>query len=173
MLCIKEMRKKKKLSGPKLAEMLHITPTHLYDMENEKKRIHAEMLSKIADIFETSVDYLLCRTNDPTPPDLDKTAFLTKKQHKLLELSQHLKPEELDIFIDWLDALVEKKMNKKNLYLVAESPPPDLLKTPMAAYSEYDTQISVTPALEDIIIDGIQESRKKKKESEKRNGECK
>ncbi|HBX24004.1 MAG TPA: hypothetical protein DEF34_10295 [Desulfotomaculum sp.] len=69
MLKIKEMRKEKKISGPKLAAMLHITPTHLYDMENGKKRIHSEMLSAIADILKTSTDYLLGRTEDPSPPN--------------------------------------------------------------------------------------------------------
>ncbi|WP_040738460.1 helix-turn-helix domain-containing protein [Paenibacillus lactis] len=56
---IRELRKEQGLSGPKLAEMLSITPTYLYELEKEKKRLSADMASKIAGIFTVSVDYLL------------------------------------------------------------------------------------------------------------------
>jgi len=69
MLRIKELRKKNKITGPKLADMLHISVAYVYDMEKGRRRVHGEMLSAIADILETSTDYLLGRTDDPSPPD--------------------------------------------------------------------------------------------------------
>ncbi len=65
---IKQLRNEKGLTGPKMAKMLNVSVPHYYDMENGKKRIHGEMLSNIADILETSTDYLLGRTEDPAPP---------------------------------------------------------------------------------------------------------
>lgn len=63
---IRKIRKEKRISGPKLAEMLNITPTYLYEIELEKKRLGSEMASNIADIFGVSVDYLLGRSEDET-----------------------------------------------------------------------------------------------------------
>lgn len=70
---IRDIRKEKGISGPKLAEQLNITPTYLYELELEKKRLGSEMASNIADIFGVTVDYLLGRTEDndrgPDAPD--------------------------------------------------------------------------------------------------------
>jgi transcriptional regulator with XRE-family HTH domain len=61
---IREIRKQKGLSGPKLAGLLNITPTYLYELELEKKRLGSEIASNIADIFGVSVDYLLGRVEN-------------------------------------------------------------------------------------------------------------
>jgi len=63
---IRKLRNKKNLSGPDMAAMLNITPTQLYDIERGRRRIHGELLSDIANILETSTDYLLNRTDNPT-----------------------------------------------------------------------------------------------------------
>lgn len=68
MIRIKELRNKKNISGPKLGEMLNVSTTYIYDIEKGRRRVHGEMLSDIADILDTSTDYLLGRTDDPTPP---------------------------------------------------------------------------------------------------------
>lgn len=56
---IRELRKEVGLSGPKLAELLNITPTYLYELELEKKRLSADMTTRLAKIFGVSTDYLL------------------------------------------------------------------------------------------------------------------
>ena len=61
MLRIKEAREERGISGIKMAELLNVSAPHYYDMEKGHKRIHAEMLNKIADILGFSVDFLLGR----------------------------------------------------------------------------------------------------------------
>lgn len=56
---IKEIRKKRKLTGTYVAKMLNITSPHYYDIENGKKRIDGEKLKKLAEILETTTDCLL------------------------------------------------------------------------------------------------------------------
>lgn len=62
-LRIKEARKKAGLSGIQVAQMLGITPTHYYDIENGKRRAHDDLLLKLSEIFNVSVDFLLGKEN--------------------------------------------------------------------------------------------------------------
>jgi len=61
---IRELRKEKAISAQRLAEMLHITPKHLYDLETGKRRLHEDVIKRLADIFAVSTDYLLSRTGE-------------------------------------------------------------------------------------------------------------
>jgi repressor LexA len=62
-LKIKEARKKAGLTGTQVAQMLGITSTHYYDIENGKKRAHDDLLLKLSEIFNVSVDFLLGKEN--------------------------------------------------------------------------------------------------------------
>jgi len=51
-----------------LAEKLQIHNTVLSRIESgEKKSVDNHLLSKVADVFNVSADFLLGKTNDPTP----------------------------------------------------------------------------------------------------------
>lgn len=63
---IREVRKSKDLSGISLAKMLGISPQHYYDIERGKRTLSAELAVRLADYFSVSLDYLLCRTDDPS-----------------------------------------------------------------------------------------------------------
>jgi len=56
---IREIRIAKGISGPELAARLNISPQYLYGFEKETRTLSAEMATRIASIFEVSVDYLL------------------------------------------------------------------------------------------------------------------
>ena len=62
---IREKRKEHKLSQRELAEMVHISPSHLSDIENGKKKIGIDILMRITEALQVSSDWLL-RTNVPT-----------------------------------------------------------------------------------------------------------
>ena len=47
-MIIKEIRKSLGLTGQDMSDYLHISLPHYYDLENGKKRIHAELLFNIA-----------------------------------------------------------------------------------------------------------------------------
>jgi transcriptional regulator with XRE-family HTH domain len=55
---IKQLRKEKKLSGTKLAEMLEISAPYFYDIEKGDRKLSIELASKLSDIFKVTTDYL-------------------------------------------------------------------------------------------------------------------
>jgi transcriptional regulator with XRE-family HTH domain len=44
-----------------------------YESEEKKRIPREETLNKIADVFSVSIDYLLCRTDDPNPKNKNAT----------------------------------------------------------------------------------------------------
>lgn len=60
------LRTDKHLTQKVIAEKAGITKAMLSKYENNINVPRADILGKLADILETSTDYLLCRTNDPT-----------------------------------------------------------------------------------------------------------
>jgi len=60
---IRRLRKERKLSGIRVAELLEITPQYYYDIEKGERRLTSEIAAKLADIFQTTTDYLLGKTD--------------------------------------------------------------------------------------------------------------
>lgn len=59
------LRKKKKISQQKLAMDLNVNQNTVSRYENGSRQADYEMLIKIADYFNVSIDYLLERTDNP------------------------------------------------------------------------------------------------------------
>jgi transcriptional regulator with XRE-family HTH domain len=86
---IRELRKERGISGTHIAKMLNITPTYLYEIELGKKRLSADLASRIAEILGVTVDYLLGRSDDPNgqaslaaAPDEQNPYALTPKEER-------------------------------------------------------------------------------------------
>ena len=62
----KEERKKQKLTQEQLANMFHLQKSSISRYENNKQIPEIEILSKIADFFGVTTDYLLCRSDNKT-----------------------------------------------------------------------------------------------------------
>lgn len=60
---LKELRKKNNVTLQKLADYLHIANSAISQYENEKREPSFEIVAKIADYFNVSIDYLLGREN--------------------------------------------------------------------------------------------------------------
>lgn len=58
---LKMLRKSKKLSQQELAEILHISKSSVNMYERGEREPNSEMLIKIADLFEVSIDFLIGR----------------------------------------------------------------------------------------------------------------
>lgn len=58
---LKELRHSKGLTIRELGEQLNVWHTTVSQIENGKRNFSVESLLKIADYFEVSIDYLLCR----------------------------------------------------------------------------------------------------------------
>lgn len=62
---LKFLREKRKISQQKLAMDLNVNQNTVSRYENGSRQADYEMLIKIADYFNVSVDYLLDRTDNP------------------------------------------------------------------------------------------------------------
>ena len=59
---IRELREKNKMTQGDMADLMDCTVDHVSRCERGVERYSVESLIKLADIFDVSVDYLLCRT---------------------------------------------------------------------------------------------------------------
>jgi len=64
---LKELRIDSDLTQEQLAKYINITRSALANYETELREPGYVILIKIADYFNSSLDYLLCRTNVNTP----------------------------------------------------------------------------------------------------------
>lgn len=64
---IRDMREDKDLMQKAVADYLHCTQACYSRYESGNRDIPTEVLSMLADFHQTSTDYLLGRTDDPTP----------------------------------------------------------------------------------------------------------
>lgn len=69
---LRSLRKIKGLSQTEAAKKLGFARTTYSNYEAGNREPDNETLQKIADFFEVSTDYLLGRTDDPTPPSQAK-----------------------------------------------------------------------------------------------------
>lgn len=64
---IRDLREDKDLTQTDVASYLHISQRTYSRYENDERGIPIEILSKLATFHNTSVDYLIGRTNIKTP----------------------------------------------------------------------------------------------------------
>lgn len=76
---IKNLREDHDLTQKQMSKLLNISQVAYSYYELNKRSIPLELLCKLADFYNTSVDYLLFRTNDISP--YSKTNF-DKNKHK-------------------------------------------------------------------------------------------
>ncbi|AJK27765.1 helix-turn-helix transcriptional regulator [Paenibacillus larvae] len=60
---IRELRKRNNMSGVVISSKLGISTQYLYDIERGKRTLSADMASKLSEIFNTTTDYLLRKTD--------------------------------------------------------------------------------------------------------------
>lgn len=64
---IRDLREDKDLKQEDLAKLLNCTQACYSNYENGKRDIPTEVLRKLADFYNVSIDYLLGRTSTKTP----------------------------------------------------------------------------------------------------------
>jgi len=97
---IRELRDMKQLSRKDLAKILGVTERAIGFYESEERNPPIDILNKLADIFDVSVDYLLGRTNIPN-----------RHYHKNQKSDTCFTLEELEEFI-----LSKRKHRQQNTY---------------------------------------------------------
>jgi len=66
-LRLRDLREDKELTQEALSKAINISQRSYSYYERGEHLIPPEILCRLADYYKTSVDYLLGRTNDPTP----------------------------------------------------------------------------------------------------------
>lgn len=66
-LRLKDLREDNDLSQKKISEILYISQVTYSYYEIGRRGIPIEILCKLADYYHTSVDYLICRTDEKKP----------------------------------------------------------------------------------------------------------
>lgn len=64
---LKDLRLQKKLSQEDMAKIINISRVGYLWYETEKRNIPIEILHLLANYFNTSIDYILCRTDEKKP----------------------------------------------------------------------------------------------------------
>ena len=64
---IRDLREDNDMTQKELSKMLNISQVAYSYYELDKREIPLEILTKLADFYRTSVDYLLCRTDEIMP----------------------------------------------------------------------------------------------------------
>jgi len=108
---IKELRIKADLTQDELAEKLELKQSTIGMIETNKRNPSSDTIIKIADLFNTTVDYLLGRTNTPNSnlnkadssfsPEIRKIARASEKMtpdksQQMLKILQNIFPEEFE-----------------------------------------------------------------------------
>jgi transcriptional regulator with XRE-family HTH domain len=64
---IRELRESRHLTKKAVAEILHISVSTYTNYEKGKVCLRALVIARLADLYGTSTEYLLGRTDDPKP----------------------------------------------------------------------------------------------------------
>ncbi|MCL6558540.1 MAG: helix-turn-helix domain-containing protein [Firmicutes bacterium] len=90
---IAALRKRKNLSQTEFAKRLGVGRSTVAMWETADREPDAATIQRIADFFNVSTDYLLGRTDDPTPPGGKKPVIDPDLAHDISDLT----PEELEL----------------------------------------------------------------------------
>lgn len=108
---LSNLRKKQNMTQVHLAEKLNLSKANISKYESGDLEPNLTTLNLISHIFNVSIDYLLDKTDDPTPPNKkDPSTDVEKSEEyvKLLELADDLTIEELEVLIAMAKALNSK-----------------------------------------------------------------
>ena len=85
MINLKTLRKQHNLSQQKLADILHVSQQSIYKYENNITSPDIETLIRMADYFNTSVDYLVEHTDIPHKIEPVVETMLNEEEFLLIE----------------------------------------------------------------------------------------
>lgn len=119
---LKELRKKRKLSGIAVAKKLDISPQYYYDIEKGERRLTTEIAGKLVPILKATVDYIIGvaevnqygeeeQNKNPDPHEESELANIPIErlnQYKLSYKGHDLSKEEADDIIELLEAALKR-----------------------------------------------------------------
>ena len=96
---LKLLRNKHNLSQQRLADILHISQQSIYKYENDIATPDIETLTRMADYFNTSIDYLVGYTEIPHKIEPVSEAMLNNEELNLIQSYRELSPSHKEIIL--------------------------------------------------------------------------
>ena len=93
MLNLREIRKKRNITQIRLSIAAEVSQEAISAYESGKAIPSAETLIKLADFLDTSVDYLLGRTDNSEPINFQKSNYDNELLHNFSKLNENDKKE--------------------------------------------------------------------------------
>lgn len=97
MLKLRSVRQEHKLSQVEVAQKLNMSPARYNNYEVNKAEPDIETLCKLADFYNTSIDYLVGRESS-----LINVAILTKTQQEIIKRVQNMSDKEQEYTLLYL-----------------------------------------------------------------------
>ena len=108
---IKELRAKNRMLQDTLARKVGLTQQAISKIENDKSVPYVDVMIDISKIFNVSLDYLMCLTNEYKKLEYnDKLDQLAGQHNELLNMLSLLEQDDIDTVYLFVHALVEKKL---------------------------------------------------------------
>lgn len=111
---IQELRKQAKFSQVELADKINISKSQMIRYENKGVQPPADILNKMADIFNTSVDFLINGNNDEKAKATLKNSELLQK----LKDIEALPEREKNVILEIISAYIRDFKNKQSFGLI-------------------------------------------------------
>ncbi|CCO08855.1 helix-turn-helix domain-containing protein [Desulforamulus hydrothermalis] len=108
---LKALRKANKKTQSDMATLLNITLRQYQLYEAGQSSPPLNNLITLADFFNVSLDYLMGRSDDPSPPQVQPLKG-TKRIYDVIARVKDLPDEHIEDITDTLDALVELHLKK-------------------------------------------------------------
>ncbi len=112
---ILRLAKEKKITNQQLCKILETNPNKIYDWKIGKSRPSAEDISKLADYFDVSTDYLLGRHSaseikkDASAEALPSASSLTPSQQQLIGFAESLTEQEIQKVLSYIRFVVSER----------------------------------------------------------------
>ena len=112
---LKRLREDHGLSQQKFAEIFNLSQQSVYKYENNLSEPSLDTLKKIADYYETSMDYLTDYTDTPIPPDYENTctATITCDEMHLITQFRNLSSDYKSLILELISCHL-KELNIEN-----------------------------------------------------------
>lgn len=105
---LKLLRQQKKISQQKLADILQVSQQSVYKYENDLAEPDFDTLKKLADYFDTSIDYITGYSENPFKITLYSETALNPDELEHLRLYRALSPKVRALF----DSLLTEYYNR-------------------------------------------------------------
>lgn len=105
---LRELRKGKKLTVRDLSNKVNISYPTISRLENGETSFTSEYLEALSSFFGVSIDYLLCRVDEPNYPKLEKP-LLNDFQFALYDKTKELSDKQKKDILNIIDVLTKKE----------------------------------------------------------------